>query len=69
MQTAGYVLAGGASSRMGRNKAFLMLGDRTLLEIAAAAVREATGSVTIVGTPDLYQDLGFPTIADARANA
>jgi molybdopterin-guanine dinucleotide biosynthesis protein A len=69
MQTAGYVLAGGASSRMGRNKAFLTLGGRALIEIAAAAVREAAGSVTIVGPPEVYQELGIGIIPDGRANA
>jgi molybdopterin-guanine dinucleotide biosynthesis protein A len=66
MQTAGFVLAGGASSRMGRNKALLATGGRTLLEIAAEAVREAAGSVTIIGPPDLYGHFGFPVIPDGR---
>jgi len=68
MQSAGYVLAGGASSRMGQPKAFLMMGGRTLVAIAAAAVQEAAGSVTIVGPPDLYGRLGFPVIPDGRVN-
>jgi molybdopterin-guanine dinucleotide biosynthesis protein A len=69
MQTAGYVLAGGASSRMGRNKAFLTLDGRTLLEIAVTAVRDAAGSVTIIGSPEVYGHLGFPVIPDRRTNA
>jgi molybdopterin-guanine dinucleotide biosynthesis protein A len=69
MQAAGFVLAGGASTRMGRNKAFLMLGGRTLLEIAAAAVREAAGNVTIIGPPEIYRDFGFPVIPDRTVGA
>lgn len=64
MHVAGFVLAGGASSRMGRNKAFLRFGNRTLVEIVASAVREAAGNVTIVGPPDIYRDFGFPVVAD-----
>ena len=69
MTTAGYVLAGGASSRMGRNKAFLTVGGRTMIEIAAEAVREAAGNVTIVGTPEIYRHLPYPAIPDLRAGA
>ena len=53
---------------MGQNKAFLMLGGRSLIEIVADAAREAAGSVTIIGAPGLYGHLGFPVIADLRAN-
>jgi len=66
MQTAGFVLAGGASSRMGQPKAFLQLGGRTLLAIACDAVREAAGQVTIVGSPADYADLCIPVIPDSR---
>jgi molybdopterin-guanine dinucleotide biosynthesis protein A len=69
MHAAGYVLAGGASSRMGRDKAFLMLGGRTLLEIAAAAVCEAAGSVTIIGPPDRFAGLELRVIPDRRPQA
>jgi molybdopterin-guanine dinucleotide biosynthesis protein A len=66
MQTAGFVLAGGSSSRMGQNKAFLRVEGRTMIEIVAEAVKEAAGSVTIVGPPDWYRDLGYPVIPDDR---
>lgn len=69
MHTAGFVLAGGASSRMGRHKAFLMLNGRSLIHIAATAVCEAAGSVTIIGPPDLYRGFGWPVIPDGRANS
>ena len=36
----GVILAGGRSSRMGRPKAWLKLGERTMLETVTAAVEE-----------------------------
>src|ERR1700739_3851372 len=69
MRMAGFVLAGGASSRMGRNKAFLTLGDHTLIEIVGSAVREAAGNVAIVGPLEVYGHYGFPVISDRTAGA
>jgi molybdopterin-guanine dinucleotide biosynthesis protein A len=67
METAGFVLAGGQSSRMGRDKALLELDGMTLIEQIAAKVREAAGSVTIVGAPERYSHLGLAVIADGEA--
>jgi len=63
---AGFVLAGGNSSRMGRDKARLPLHGKTLLEHVAAAVAEAAGSVTLVGAPERYQDLGIRILPDSH---
>lgn len=46
---AGFVLAGGESSRMGRDKALLPFAGRPLIEHALAILREAGLSVTIAG--------------------
>jgi molybdopterin-guanine dinucleotide biosynthesis protein A len=50
---AGYVLAGGKSSRMGVNidKAFLEIGGQTLLERAVSVVGLVCGEVAVVGDP------------------
>jgi len=69
MRTAGWVLAGGASSRMGTDKALLNVEGRALVEIAANAVREAAGSATIVGRPEAFRDLGVAAIPDLREGA
>ncbi len=64
---AGFVLAGGRSSRMGRDKALLPWRGRTLLEHVADVVREAAGSVTVIGH-EAYRSLGLPglpVISDA----
>jgi molybdenum cofactor guanylyltransferase len=58
------VLAGGASSRMGRDKALLVYRETTLVEHVARAVREAAGCVTLIGDPDRYGDLGHPVYRD-----
>src|SRR5258706_11480273 len=63
---AGFVLVGGNSSRMGRDKAALPLGGRTMAEHVAAAVAEAAGSATLIGPPERYGSLGYPVIPDSR---
>ncbi|HWR51400.1 MAG TPA: molybdenum cofactor guanylyltransferase [Bryobacteraceae bacterium] len=63
---AGFVLAGGASSRMGRDKALLPWLGSTLVEVVAARVFEAAGSVTLVGPPDRYSDIPIAMVPDLR---
>ena len=48
MTVSGFVLAGGESSRMGRDKALLPYHGTSLVEHIAGAVREAAGNVTII---------------------
>src|SRR5215467_14263094 len=58
-----FVLAGGKSTRMGRDKATLPLAGRTLLETALAVARSVTKDVFILGPPGLYGAYG-EVIAD-----
>jgi molybdopterin-guanine dinucleotide biosynthesis protein A len=60
----GFVLAGGRSSRMGRDKALLPFEDQTLVEHVAAEVRSAAGCVTLIGPARRYESLGLPLAAD-----
>jgi molybdopterin-guanine dinucleotide biosynthesis protein A len=57
---AGFVLAGGKSSRMGQDKALLPWGEGTLLDHVAGAVRAGVGDVTVIGRDiqDLVPDRG-----------
>jgi len=64
MSCAGFVLVGGRSSRMGRNKARLPYRGATLLEHIASQVRQAAGSIWLVGPPEDYRDLPYPIIPD-----
>jgi molybdopterin-guanine dinucleotide biosynthesis protein A len=66
---AGFVLVGGNSSRMGRDKARLPFQGKTLVDHVASAVAEAAGSVTLVGAPERYETLGFRMLADQRTGA
>ena len=63
---AAFVLAGGASRRMGRDKALLPLDGQPLLAHIARCAANVASRVTIVGSPLKYQGMGFPVIADRR---
>ena len=64
MSYAGFVLVGGKSSRMGRDKAFLPWNGSTLLEQVAATVAGAAGSVALIGDPERYSCFGHPVYPD-----
>jgi molybdenum cofactor guanylyltransferase len=67
MHRSGFVLAGGSSSRMGRDKALLAYRESYLVDYVARAVREAIGSVALIGDPDRYRDLGHAVYPDKVA--
>jgi len=58
LSRAGYVLAGGKSSRMGIDKAFLNFGGRTLLERATGLMRNVCAEVGIVGDATKFAKYG-----------
>jgi molybdopterin-guanine dinucleotide biosynthesis protein A len=64
MKCAGFVLAGGKSSRMGSDKALLKIKGITLVEHVAAQVHQAVGNVTLVGDPARYSNFSYPIIRD-----
>lgn len=64
MQTTGVVLAGGKSSRMGDNKAFLQVEGRPLIERVVAALREVFPEVMIAGDPEIYRGLAEKVVPD-----
>jgi molybdopterin-guanine dinucleotide biosynthesis protein A len=63
-QIAGFILAGGESSRMGRDKALLELDGVALVVRTARLVERVAETPTIVGAPDRLGALGFNVIGD-----
>jgi molybdenum cofactor guanylyltransferase len=59
-----FVLAGGGSTRMGRDKAFLPLGNQTLLERALAMAHRITPRVAVLGPREKYAPTGERIIED-----
>ena len=67
----GYVLAGGQSLRMGKDKALLPWGEKTLLDHALSRLREATSRAPAIlcGPEPRYADRGVPVFPDVVAAA
>ncbi|MBI5280246.1 MAG: molybdenum cofactor guanylyltransferase [Candidatus Solibacter usitatus] len=64
MRAAGFVLTGGRSSRLGRDKALLPFAGATLVEWVAGQVRQAAGSACLVGATERYGHLGLPLMEE-----
>ena len=59
-----FVLAGGQSTRMGRDKALLLLGGQTLLERALALAHRVAPRVAVLGPREKYAATGERIIED-----
>src|SRR5258705_9801290 len=64
MEAAGFVTAGGRSSRMGTDKAWLELGGRAMIERVIAALAPVASPVAIIGNDPRYSRLGLQVFAD-----
>jgi molybdopterin-guanine dinucleotide biosynthesis protein A len=65
VSVTGAVLAGGKSRRMGRDKAWLDLGDGVpLVRRVAEALREVSDEVIVVANEPRYQQLGYAVVPD-----
>ena len=65
----GAILAGGKSRRMGKNKAFLRLGDYTLIEHVIHRIQPISDELLIItNTPDAYIHLGIEIKGDIIPN-
>jgi molybdopterin-guanine dinucleotide biosynthesis protein A len=59
-----YVLAGGASSRFGSDKALARLGGETVLSRMCTLIESVAGSVSVVAAAGRYPDLRAVTVPD-----
>ena len=64
IEATGFITAGGKSSRMGEDKAWLELGGRAMIEHVIAAVAPVVNEVAIIANSPEYQRLGFNVFAD-----
>ncbi len=62
-----FILAGGKSTRMGRDKAFVVLEGRSLIQRALDIARAVTSDVRIVGDPAKFAAFA-PTVEDIFPN-
>lgn len=64
--SVGFVVAGGRSARMGRDKALLPWGTTTLLDHAIGRLRALVRDVRVLsGTEARYAERGVPVLTDA----
>ncbi len=61
---AGFVLAGGESSRMLRDKALLEIDGVPMLLRTARLVQSVSASLAVIGASEAYHSLGLPLLAD-----
>ncbi len=60
-----FILAGGRSSRMGRDKALLRLGEKTFVERISDALRSLVGArIKVVGARSAEASGGLPIVED-----
>lgn len=61
---AGFVLAGGESSRMRRDKALLEIDGVPMLLRTARLVQSVSALLAVIGASEAYQPLGLPLLPD-----
>ncbi len=60
----GFVLAGGKSRRMGRDKASIQWEGKSLVSHVVEVLRPFVREVTVLGPPERYSNLRLPVLAD-----
>jgi len=66
IEATGFITAGGKSSRMGEDKAWLQLGGRAMIEHVIAAVSHVTNELAIIANSPAYRRLGYRVFADSN---
>lgn len=65
----GFILTGGASSRMGEDKSRLTLGGRTFVARAAEALATVATEISVVSAREADADFGLPLVRDVFVGA
>jgi molybdopterin-guanine dinucleotide biosynthesis protein A len=60
----GYVLAGGASSRFGQDKALIEVGGKPMLARMCELLRGVVNEVNVVAPPERYLSIGVKSVED-----
>jgi molybdopterin-guanine dinucleotide biosynthesis protein A len=68
IDASGFITAGGRSSRMGRDKAWLELGGLKMIERVVRALAPVTSSLTIIANSERYACLGLPVVRDSHTD-
>ncbi|HEY6331154.1 MAG TPA: molybdenum cofactor guanylyltransferase [Blastocatellia bacterium] len=66
MNAAGFVIAGGKSSRMGRDKAWLEIDGEPMIRRVIRAMEPVTANISIIANGPEYASLGLPVFADSN---
>ena len=64
----GFITAGGKSSRMGVDKAWLEIGGRPLISRVISALEPVVSQISIIANSGGYEHLGYPVFGDRRPN-
>jgi len=65
----GIILAGGKSSRMGTDKGFLMLNNKSFVQYSIDALKPLVSEIIIVSDDEAYDAFGFKRVNDITKNA
>jgi molybdenum cofactor guanylyltransferase len=66
MRASGFVTAGGKSTRMGVDKAWLEVGGTPMILRVIRALQPVTGDVSVIANDPEYRRLGLPVFADSN---
>ena len=68
-QVAAFILAGGISSRMGREKSMLEFAGEPLIVRSARLIDPLVAELNVIGPPERYAPLGLDAIGDLNLGA
>ncbi len=67
-QPCGIILAGGKSSRMGKDKCLLTVENQFFIEKVISVLKNFTGKILISANAEVYSRFGYETVSDKFKN-